>query len=102
MAGACHQQEGSRKCGVVQDQTLVQGGLGIFGYQRAPCSRVGIVSVRHADAATRGLVVGDQQQIVVREEAPKSPAPRPADVLGVITKEHVADAVAAGIQAYPR
>jgi chloride channel protein, CIC family len=28
--------------------------------------------------------------------------PRPGDVIGVITKEHVADAVAAGIQAYPR
>jgi len=45
---------------------------------------------------------GSTMAIVVREEAPKSPAPRPADVLGVITKEHVADAVAAGIQAYPR
>jgi hypothetical protein len=28
--------------------------------------------------------------------------PRPADIIGVITKEHVADAVAADIQAYPR
>ena len=28
-------------------------------------------------------------------------APLASDVLGVITKEHVADAVAAGIQAYP-
>jgi chloride channel protein, CIC family len=28
--------------------------------------------------------------------------PRPSDVIGVVTKEHVADAVAAGIQAYPR
>jgi len=30
------------------------------------------------------------------------PRAAPADVIGVITKEHVADAVAAGIQAYPR
>jgi len=28
--------------------------------------------------------------------------PRPRDVVGVITKEHVADAIAAGIQVYPR
>jgi CIC family chloride channel protein len=40
--------------------------------------------------------------VVVRAGAPRFHVPRPADVIGVITKEHVADAVAAGIQAYPR
>lgn len=72
MAGTRHQQEGPRKCRIVQDHTLVQGGLGILGYQLTPCGRIGIVPVRHADAAARGLVVGDQQQIVVREEAGKN------------------------------
>jgi CIC family chloride channel protein len=40
--------------------------------------------------------------VVVHQDAPGFHVPRPADVIGVITKEHVADAVAAGIQAYPR
>jgi CIC family chloride channel protein len=40
--------------------------------------------------------------LVVRSDSPRFHVPRPGDVLGVITKEHVADAVAAGIQAYPR
>ena len=40
--------------------------------------------------------------VVVRSDSPRFHVPRPADVVGVITKEHVADAVAAGIQAYPR
>jgi CIC family chloride channel protein len=40
--------------------------------------------------------------VVVRGDQPRFHVPRPADVVGVITKEHVADAVAAGIQAYPR
>jgi CIC family chloride channel protein len=44
---------------------------------------------------------GGTMAVVVREEARRRVA-RPADVLGVITKEHVADAVAASIQAYPR
>jgi chloride channel protein, CIC family len=40
--------------------------------------------------------------LVVRGDGPRLRVPRPTDILGVITKEHVADAVAAGIQAYPR
>jgi len=40
--------------------------------------------------------------VVVHQNAPGFHVPRPADVIGVITKEHVADAVAAGIHAYPR
>ena len=40
--------------------------------------------------------------VVVHQDTPGFHVPRPADVIGVITKEHVADAVAAGIQAYPR
>jgi CIC family chloride channel protein len=40
--------------------------------------------------------------LVVRGDNPRFRLPRPTDILGVITKEHVADAVAAGIQAYPR
>lgn len=40
--------------------------------------------------------------VVVHQNAPGFHVPRPADVIGVITKEHVADAVAAGIQTYPR
>lgn len=40
--------------------------------------------------------------LVVREGNSRFRVPRAADIVGVITKEHVADAVAAGIQAYPR
>jgi CIC family chloride channel protein len=40
--------------------------------------------------------------LVVRGDNPRFHIPRPADIIGVITKEHVADSVAAGIQAYPR
>jgi CIC family chloride channel protein len=40
--------------------------------------------------------------LVVRGDNPRFHIPRPADIIGVITKEHVADAVASGIQAYPR
>jgi CIC family chloride channel protein len=40
--------------------------------------------------------------LVVRGNTSRIRVPRPADIIGVITKEHIADAVAAGIQAYPR
>jgi len=40
--------------------------------------------------------------LVVREGNSRFRVPRATDIIGVITKEHVADAVAAGIQAYPR
>ena len=40
--------------------------------------------------------------LVVHRDAPGFHVPRASDVIGVITKEHVADAVAASIQAYPR
>lgn len=40
--------------------------------------------------------------LVVRGDDPPLRIPRPNRILGIITKEHVADAVAAGIQAYPR
>jgi chloride channel protein, CIC family len=40
--------------------------------------------------------------IVVRSEGRRFRLPRPGDVRGVITKEHVADAVAGSIQVYPR
>jgi hypothetical protein len=39
--------------------------------------------------------------LVVHQDAPGFHIPRPSDVTGVITKEHVADAVAAGIRALP-
>lgn len=40
--------------------------------------------------------------LVVRGDDPPLRIPRANRILGIITKEHVADAVAAGIQAYPR
>jgi CIC family chloride channel protein len=40
--------------------------------------------------------------LVLREAKGRPRRPRAKDVLGVITKEHVADAVAGGIQIYPR
>jgi chloride channel protein, CIC family len=40
--------------------------------------------------------------LVLREAKGRPRRPRISDVLGVITKEHVADAVAGGIQIYPR
>lgn len=40
--------------------------------------------------------------LVLRSDNRRLHVPRAADIIGVITKEHVADAVAAGIQTYPR
>jgi len=40
--------------------------------------------------------------IVVRSDGGRYRLPRPGDVLGIISKEHVADAVAGSIQVYPR
>jgi CIC family chloride channel protein len=40
--------------------------------------------------------------LVVHKDGAGFHVPRSRDVIGVITKEHVADAVAAGIQAFPR
>jgi CIC family chloride channel protein len=40
--------------------------------------------------------------VVRRDGSGRYRSPRPADVLGVISKEHVADAVAGSIQVYPR
>jgi len=40
--------------------------------------------------------------LVVRGGNPRFRIPRAADIIGVITKEHIADAVAASIQAFPR
>jgi chloride channel protein, CIC family len=45
---------------------------------------------------------GGAMAVVVGHATPRFHVPRAADVIGVITKEQVADAVAAGIQAYPR
>ena len=45
---------------------------------------------------------GGTMALVVHQDVPGFHVPRPADIVGVITKEHVADAVAAGIQTYPR
>ncbi|HWB49418.1 MAG TPA: chloride channel protein [Stellaceae bacterium] len=62
--------------------------------------------VRESDVAFDVIVRlwrrGGAMALVVRREAQGFHVPRAADVIGVITKEHVADAVAAGIQAYPR
>jgi len=40
--------------------------------------------------------------LVVRGGNPRFRIPRAADIIAVITKEHIADAVAASIQAFPR
>ena len=40
--------------------------------------------------------------LVVRHEGQRLHRPHAGDILGVITKEHVADAVAGSIQLYPR
>jgi CIC family chloride channel protein len=45
---------------------------------------------------------GSAMAVVVRGAARNKSGVRPSAVIGVITKEHVADAVAASIQAYPR
>ena len=62
--------------------------------------------VRETDVAFDVIVRlwrrGGVMALVVHRDAPGFHVPRPADVIGVITKEHVADAVAASIQAYPR
>jgi len=60
--------------------------------------------VRESDVAFDVIVRlwrrGGAMALVIRQDAPGFHVPRPADVVGVVTKEHVADAVAAGIQAY--
>jgi CIC family chloride channel protein len=53
------------------------------------------------DVITRLWRRGGAMALVVHQDALGFHIPRPSDVIGVITKEHVADAVAAGIQAYP-
>jgi CIC family chloride channel protein len=53
------------------------------------------------DVITRLWRRGSAMALVVHQHAPGFHIPRPSDVIGVITKEHVADAVAAGIRAYP-
>jgi CIC family chloride channel protein len=62
--------------------------------------------VRHTDVAFDVIVRlwrrNGAMALVTRQNAPGFHVPRPSDVIGVITKEHVADAVAAGIQTYPR
>ena len=62
--------------------------------------------VREADVAFDVIVRlwrrNGAMAVVVHQDAPGFHVPRAADIIGVITKEHVADAVAAGIQAFPR
>jgi hypothetical protein len=64
------------------------------------------IIVRDCDAAfdvtTRLWRKHAAMALVVRGGGPRFHVPRPADVLGVISKEHVADAVAAGVGAYAR
>ncbi|MBI1211088.1 MAG: chloride channel protein [Alphaproteobacteria bacterium] len=54
------------------------------------------------DVITRLWRRNGAMALVVRDDYPKFHLPRPADVIGIITKEHVADAVAAGIHTFPR
>jgi CIC family chloride channel protein len=96
---------GGRIAGVVRINTALHGGVEAditFG----DVARRDFTLVREADVAfdviQRLWRKGGSMALVVRAGAAGFHVPRPADIIGVITKEHVADAIAGGIQVYPR
>jgi CIC family chloride channel protein len=97
--------EGNRIAGVVRINTALRGGVDA-GVTLGDVARRDFTLVREADVAfdviQRLWRKGGTMALVVRTGAGRLHVPRPADIVGVITKEHVADAIAGGIQVYPR
>ncbi len=100
--------KGERIFGVVRINTALRHGIAESG-----------ADIAFGDVATRDFTLAREDDvafdvirrmwrrhavmaIVVRNDGGGYRLPRPADVLGVISKEHVADAVAGSIQVYPR
>jgi CIC family chloride channel protein len=97
--------EGNRVAGVVRINTALRAGVDT-GITLGDVARRDFTLVREADVAfdviQRLWRKGGVMALVVRAGAARFHVPRPADIIGVITKEHVADAIAGGIQVYPR
>jgi CIC family chloride channel protein len=100
--------QGERIMGVVRINAGLRSTLAELetGITFGEVARRDFTIVREADVAFDVIVrlwrKSGTMAVVVRQGALGFHVPRPSDVIGVITKEHVADAVAAGIQAYPR
>ncbi|MGH7093120.1 MAG: hypothetical protein ACREFB_06255, partial [Stellaceae bacterium] len=108
--GMCHLivTQGEHIAGVLRINTGIRSSLAELeaGVTFGDVARRDFTIVRESDVAfdviNRLWRRHGTMAVVVRDSAHRFHVPRPADVIGVITKEHVADAVAAGIQAYPR
>jgi CIC family chloride channel protein len=96
---------GGRIAGVVRINTTLRAG-GDSGITIGDVARRDFTIVREADVAfdviARLWRNNRAMALVIGGGRPRYHVPRPRDVVGVITKEHVADAIAAGIQVYPR
>ncbi len=100
--------KGERICGVVRINTALRHGIAEAG-----------ADIAFGDVASRDFTLAREDDaafdvikrmwrrhalmaIVVRSNDGGYRLPRPSDIVGVISKEHVADAVAGSIQVYPR
>jgi CIC family chloride channel protein len=100
--------KGERICGVVRINTALRHGIAEAGADIA----FGAVASRDFTLAREDDAAFDVikrmwrrhalMAIVVRSNDGGYRLPRPGDIVGVISKEHVADAVAGSIQVYPR
>jgi chloride channel protein, CIC family len=100
--------KGDRIFGVVRINTALRHGIAESGADIA----FGDVATRDFTLARADDVAFDVirrmwrrhavMAIVVRSDGGQYRLPRPSDVIGVVSKEHVADAVAGSIQVYPR
>ncbi len=99
---------GDRIVGVVRINSAVRQGLASVetGITLGDVARRDFTLVREDDVAFDVIARMWRRKavmaVVVRRDRNRRHLPRPGDVLGLITKEHVADAVAASIQVYPR
>ena len=99
---------GDRIAGVVRINTALRTGLsGLEGdVTIGDVARHDFTIVRAGDVAFDVIVRlwrrNSPMALVVHRDQPGFHLPRPGDVLGVITKEHVADAVAESIKPYSR
>jgi CIC family chloride channel protein len=97
--------EGNRIAGVVRINTALRSGVAP-GVTLGDVARRDFTVVREVDVAfdviQRMWRKGGAIALVVRAGATRLHIPRPGDIIGVIGKEHVADAIASGIQVYPR
>jgi CIC family chloride channel protein len=97
--------DGNRIAGVVRINTALRSGVAP-GVTLGDVARRDFTVVREADVAfdviQRMWRKGGAIALVVRAGATRLHVPRTGDIIGVIGKEHVADAIASGIQMYPR